>query len=239
MSHTAAAFPSTRWSLVAAARSGGARRAALEELCRLYWPPLYAFARRAGLPRADAEDATQAFFAAILNDTTLDAASVGQGRLRTFLLAAFSRDLIDAHRRSTAQRRGGGVQVVPLDADSVEAQVPLRDGESPESQYDHDWAVCVLRDAVNAVRRTWDEAGKVFLFDTLRVFLSPVGEPPTYELLGAELGQSVEALRQTVARLRQQFRTALRRIVADTLVHPTPSQVDQELKALRAALSLS
>ena len=43
-----APFPTTRWSRVAAAvdpAEPGAR-AALEELCRAYWYPLYAFIRR-------------------------------------------------------------------------------------------------------------------------------------------------------------------------------------------------
>ena len=38
-------------------------RQALEELCRAYWYPLYAFVRHRGHSPADAQDLTQTFFA--------------------------------------------------------------------------------------------------------------------------------------------------------------------------------
>lgn len=62
-------FPATRWSFIAAAGAGGEKataQKALAELCRVYWFPLYTFARRKGLGPEDAEDATQTLFASIL-----------------------------------------------------------------------------------------------------------------------------------------------------------------------------
>ena len=45
----AAAFATTHWSLVAAAQGESpAAEEALEKLCRIYWRPLYTFARRQG-----------------------------------------------------------------------------------------------------------------------------------------------------------------------------------------------
>jgi hypothetical protein len=42
-------FPTTHWTLVMRVREGGAiRQGALEELCALYWYPIYAFLRRRG-----------------------------------------------------------------------------------------------------------------------------------------------------------------------------------------------
>src|ERR671923_1570546 len=61
-------FASTRWSLVMAAGQRDSRESetALATLCRLYWYPLYAYARRR-LPSAeDAQDLTQDFFAQVL-----------------------------------------------------------------------------------------------------------------------------------------------------------------------------
>ena len=58
-------FATTHWTVVLAAgrrRSAQADRA-LEELCRTYWFPLYAYVRRRGYIKEDAEDLTQAFFA--------------------------------------------------------------------------------------------------------------------------------------------------------------------------------
>ena len=51
-----AEFPSTQWSLIAAAatRRNEQSEAALAELCQQYWYPVYAFIRRRG---ASADDA--------------------------------------------------------------------------------------------------------------------------------------------------------------------------------------
>lgn len=61
-------FPNTHWSVVMAATQGCAAEAAaaLEVLCRAYWYPLYAYARRFGQPHADAQDLTQEFFSRLL-----------------------------------------------------------------------------------------------------------------------------------------------------------------------------
>ncbi len=58
-------FPSTRWSLIvqAAAPATPQAREALEELCSLYWYPVYAFIRRKGNDPDWALDLTQDFFA--------------------------------------------------------------------------------------------------------------------------------------------------------------------------------
>src|SRR5689334_10308737 len=58
-------FPSTHWSVVLAAgeSAGAAAASALEELCRNYWQPVYAFIRRSGATPEDSRDLTQGFFA--------------------------------------------------------------------------------------------------------------------------------------------------------------------------------
>ena len=45
--------------------------AALEQLCRTYWYPLYAFVRREGYGPEDAKDLTQGFFARVLEKNYL------------------------------------------------------------------------------------------------------------------------------------------------------------------------
>ena len=69
------AFPTTRWSLVLAAQGQSvAAEEALEELCRIYWRPLYAFARRQGSDPEQARHLTQGFFQLLLTHRDLDAA---------------------------------------------------------------------------------------------------------------------------------------------------------------------
>jgi len=112
--HDAAAFRTTRWSMVARAAASAHPRAptALAEMCHDYWPPLYAFARRMGRSPQDAEDLTQGFFAALIEKNTLAAAEPSRGKLRTFLLAAFQHHIADAAKREHARRRGCGAETL-------------------------------------------------------------------------------------------------------------------------------
>ena len=58
-------FPPTRWTRVVAANGDGAEaERALNELCGMYWYPLYAFVRRKGKGAVDAQDLTQGFLRA-------------------------------------------------------------------------------------------------------------------------------------------------------------------------------
>src|SRR3546814_18894949 len=84
-----AVFQTTRWSLVAGTRtdSGQARRA-LDELCRLYRPPVLAYLYRHGHAPAEAEALAPAFFASLLLYHPLAQADPGRGRFPVFLLTA-------------------------------------------------------------------------------------------------------------------------------------------------------
>jgi len=73
-----AAFRTTRWTEVEAAGAGSERaREALAGLCTAYWYPLYAFARRLGVPAADAPDVVQGFFARLIETRDLARATEG------------------------------------------------------------------------------------------------------------------------------------------------------------------
>ena len=105
--HTHAGFPSTHWSVLAQAHGGGDGAGAIETLCRSYWPPVYAELRRRGLAPADAQDATQEFFASLLRRESFGSADAARGRFRAFLLGALDHFLTDRFRASTACKRGG------------------------------------------------------------------------------------------------------------------------------------
>src|SRR5882724_8629833 len=86
----AAQFNTTHWSVVLAAgqSSSPAAQAALEQLCRAYWYPLYCYVRRAGHSPEDAQDLTQDFFARLLEKNYFALASRERGRFRSFLLTS-------------------------------------------------------------------------------------------------------------------------------------------------------
>lgn len=238
--HTAITFPLTRWSMVlaAAGRSDSDTGRALQEICRQYWAPLYSYARQWGLSPEDAEDRTQEFLITSVNTALLTEANPAKGRLRTFLLKAFQHDLLDARRRETSRKRGGGCELIALETAEIEGLMSLCSTTTPEGIYDHVWAVTTLKQAVQALGIEYASAGKTGVFETLRGFLDP-GAEPDHTKAAEALGLNPNALRQAVFRLRQRFRTLLRQQLADTLQFPDEQQINEELEAIKAALLVS
>src|SRR5678815_4211803 len=110
------AFATTHWSLVLIAQGqSAAAEEALEELCRIYWRPLYAFARREGSDSEEARDLTQGFFELLLTRRDLDAARREKGRLRSYLLVCFKHFLGCERRREVTIKRGHGQWLIPLE----------------------------------------------------------------------------------------------------------------------------
>ncbi len=60
--------------MLAVGGSGINSEDALESLCRIYWPPVYAYARHRGYSPEHAEDLTQGFFAKLLEKHYVDQA---------------------------------------------------------------------------------------------------------------------------------------------------------------------
>ena len=235
-SQVPAAFAPTRWSLVLQARGDGATaHAALEELCAAYWFPLYAWARRSGLAPADAEDAVQGFFAAVLHQRLFDRADAERGRLRTFLLTVFRRHLRDEQEKASAERRGGG-RVVSFDAAEAEEwfrEEPASE-ETPEHFFDRHWALTLLERALGRVEVAYARRGKDAEFTTLRPFLTASGSEADYTAAGRAVGLGGGAFKVALHRLRERFREALREEVRET--QPDDGSVDEEMAYLLRVL---
>ena len=235
-------FPATRWSLVASVRrQGGEAPRALEEICRSYWWPLYAFVRRSGQQAEDAQDAVQSFFADLIEREALGRADPARGRLRTFLLAAFKHHLADAYDRRTTWRRGGRTGIVSLDAmDAGEryASEP-HDAATPDRLYERQWALLLLERALEALTQERTAAGKGAEMAVLRPFLDASGGSGAvaYAEAARALGMSESNTRVAVLRLRHRYRRVLQDTVAATLEEENPAVVEEEMRALLAALS--
>jgi hypothetical protein len=83
-------------SRAAQSQAQGAQ-SALAELCRLYWYPLYIFARRRGYSPDDAEDLTQGFFRTCWEIERFDQL---KGKFPALLLASFQNYMSDAGDRA-------------------------------------------------------------------------------------------------------------------------------------------
>jgi DNA-directed RNA polymerase specialized sigma24 family protein len=234
-----AGFATTRWSLVALARGADpdAASAALGELCEGTWYPLYAYARRRGLAREDALDATQGFFAEFLEHGGFARAERERGRLRAFLLGAFQRFLARRAEAAGAVKRGGARAVLSLDLARAEERYGLEPADelSPERLYEAAWARDLLARVIEALRAEHEARGKGAHFAALEGQLA--GDSTPMEELAARLGTTPGAAKVAAHRLRARYRELLRQAILETLTDP--AELEEELAALLAAVSVA
>jgi DNA-directed RNA polymerase specialized sigma24 family protein len=147
-------FATTHWTAVIAAgrRTTPQSEKALAELCGHYWYPLYAYVRRRGYSREDAEDLTQGFFARFLERNYLDGVSSEKGRFRAFLLASLKNFLANEWDKGRRQKRGGTVPRLSLDWQDADTRYKIDppDHLSPDRIYDREWALALLERVINA-----------------------------------------------------------------------------------------
>ena len=231
---TRARFRETHWSVVLAAGEGETSRAAaaLDKLCRAYWQPLYAYVRRRGHGPHDAQDLTQEFFLLLLARQDLARVHPAKGKFRTFLLACLDHFLKNEWHKRQTLKRGGGQSPLQLDVGEAEESLrtELRPEVSPERLFDRRWAVAVLNQAIDGLRREMIEAGDESLFQELHVFLTEPASPAGYDCVAARLGMAPGAVATSVHRLRKRYREWVRGILAETVA--TPLELEEEMRYL-------
>lgn len=232
-------FATTRWSVVLAAGHGDTAlaRTALADLCRNYWYPLYAYARRRGSAPHDAQDLTQEFFARLLAGNWLAQADRERGRFRTFLLSAMQHFMANEWKKARAQKRGGAQPVISLDDTTAETRYQLEPAEksTPESIFERGWALSLLNDVLARLEQEYDRDGKQEWLAALRPALTADRDAINYAAMAAKLGVSETAARVAVHRLRQRYRRMIRAAVAGTV--GSPDEVDGEFQHLFRVLA--
>jgi RNA polymerase sigma factor (sigma-70 family) len=227
-------FNTTHWSVVITAKQGDTPEAAaaMERLCQTYWYPLYAFLRREGRSRHDAEDLTQEFFVRVLRGQFLENVSPRKGKFRSFLLTSLKHFLSDVWDKARAQKRGGGQIFIPLDVHNAEALYLLEPDTTatPDEVFEQRWALTVLSQALKRLREEFGTAGRIAEFDQLKVFLSTPTEPGAYNDLAVELGMAVDTLAVKVHRLRQRYGELIRAEISHTV--SDEAEVEDELEHL-------
>jgi len=232
-----ARFATTEWSVVLRATQDGSSGAlqALEALCRAYWPPLYAYARREGLTSHDAEDAIQEFIFNLLRKNDLAAVSPERGRFRSFLMKALKNFLVSRWRQERALKRGGQNEFVVLESGEGEklCQPELIDQLSPEKAFDRRWAMTVMTRSLDRLREEHQAPEQARLFAAVQPVLGGSGRMENQAATAAELGISPGALATAATRLRQRYRMLIENEVRRTLENP--EHLPEELRALREA----
>jgi RNA polymerase sigma-70 factor (ECF subfamily) len=236
---TAAQFATTHWSVVlAAGQSGDAQAsAALEQLCRTYWYPIYAYVRRQGHSPEDAQDLTQEFFAHLLAKGFPRGATPERGKFRSFLLASLRHFLVDQHRHADAVKRGGGQFMISLDEGQAEERFRLEPQHelTPEKLYEREWAMTLLERARLRLREEYSAAGKADLYFALKEFPLAGKSERCVQQAATELGMTVSALKSAVHRLRARYRELVREEVAHTVADP--AELNEEARHLIAVIS--
>ena len=215
--------------------AGASAGDALESLCAAYWFPLYAYVRRHGFSKEDAEDLTQAFFAKLLERQDFAGLKRENGRFRAFLLAALKHFLANERDRAGRLKRGGTITHLSLDWQSADTRFQIADGgqASPDAAYDREWAVALLERVVVRLSEESAAEGKAERFERMKPFLTTgKGEIP-FAAASAELSMDEGALRVAVHRLRKRYRELLREEIAHTLFDP--AMVEEEMKVLLGA----
>lgn len=234
-----AEFPLTHWTLVRAVQSGTAEEAAraMEELCKSYWYPIYAFLRRTGRSAPDAEDLTQEFFHKLVTTDALQSATPEAGKLRSWLLAVLKRMLSDDARHHATQKRGGGIAHVSFDEMGAEERYALepQDNRDPEWLFTRTWAHELLAGVREELRVAHAAAGRPEVFSLLLPFLILDKDPPSHREIAQKIGSSEAGARILIHRLRVKFRGLLQNEVARTVL--TPEEIPGEMAWLQGVLA--
>jgi RNA polymerase sigma-70 factor (ECF subfamily) len=235
-------FPTTHWSVVAAAANSAAPGAdeALEQLCRAYWHPVYFFVRRQGRGPDDALDLTQGFFARFLEQEQIKRADPDRGRLRSFLLTSLKNFLKNEWASESTKKRGGGRSFVSLqeqrEAETRFQAEPTDPAATPDQAFEKKWVLALLDRVLVRLRDESVAVGEQEHFDALKVFVWGGDQNAGSQAeIASRLGMTPNALGVAVHRLRHRYGQLLREAIARTVVGE--NEIEVELRHLIKVVS--
>jgi RNA polymerase sigma factor (sigma-70 family) len=235
-------FATTRWSLIAACVDElESDQEALNQLCRIYWRPIFAFICRRGYSVTDAQDLTQDYLVSIIRGTFLRRVDPARGRFRSLLRKGLQDFLKDENRRRNARKRGGAIDFVSWDDWMAEApsqlSVPAHALQTwtPERIFDLRWAATVVERALNHLTEECEARGRRRVFDVLCPYLTSERSDVHYTDLAVTLGVSAALVKRLLHQLRLRYRLLLRSEVMQTVEQA--EDVDEEIRYLCAALA--
>lgn len=224
-------FPQTRWTLIYDLRDPATVDDALDQLCRAYWGPIYAFLLQSGRSHAEAQDLTQDFLKMVVRQRLLERADRASGKLRSWLLSALRNFLANARRHDARQKRGADAFFLPLDADEVipELQQVVSKELTPDEAFDRAWIAMLLRRVLDNLRQQYGSAGKEREFELLLPWLVDNGSDSQNDAAAAA-GMTPANFRVQLHRLRGRYRQILQQEISATLERD--EDYDEELDYL-------
>lgn len=232
---------STLWTLVVEAGLEGTPRAteAMGELYSRYRKPLLGLLYRMGHPADACEDFLQSFFTHLISSNGLAKAQKERGRFRDFLRTSLRNHVYDWHRQRKSAKRGGDQVHVSLQDDEPEGDAPVTvaGGSTPDRDYDREWALDLLKRAMDRLEAEYRTKERAHIFEALHPHLVERMPGVSHADAGAALGMKEGAVKTEVSRMRARYRDYIDQEIAATLTNPTLAEIESEKQTLLAALS--
>jgi len=226
-------FAATRWTVVCTARfqEPAVVDKALNELCSAYWYPLYAFLRRSGRPREDAESLCRRFFTRLLAKDFSAFVEPEKHRFRSFLLEAMTRFIAETPSRT----EGASEEVsyaLAMDMATAEERYGAKsaDSASAELLYERQWAETLIGRVLGDLESEYVQKGQEAIFHALKETLVGPRRTPSLAAIGTELGMKETAVKAAMFRLRGRYAERMSDEVAQTV--SSAEDVDDEIQRL-------
>jgi len=202
-------FPKTRLSALVALGSEdpAVRRIGCETLVESYWKPIYKHLRiKWRRSPAEAEDLTQAFFAAVFEKRFFQNYDPAKARFRTYIRGSLDHFVQDEKKAASRLKRGGDASFVAIEVSSAESELELASDTDPEALFDLEWKRSLFASATEALRADCEARGKGRHFRVFEAYYLSGEEPPSYAQIAESLGIAVTDVTNSLSYARRQFR---------------------------------
>jgi RNA polymerase sigma factor (sigma-70 family) len=205
-------FPVTNHSAIAAARSDDqlVRRRAFDTILASYWKPAYKYIRfKWQADNEDAKDLTQGFFANAFEKNHFAGYDAAKASFQTFLRTCLDSFVSNERKAGRRLKRGGDVDHYQLDFVAAEAELAAHTSESalsPEDYFHREWVRWMFTMAVDALRRSCDEAGRMVHFQLFERYDLRDDADVSYASLAREFGLEPATVNNYLAAARREFR---------------------------------
>jgi len=197
-------FPSTRQTLLRDATAG--TPFALNAVAGMYWQPCFRYLiARWRLPRDQAEDLVQGFFAALVEQELLARYDSSRGPFRPWLRACLDGFVRKDNERVAAAKRGGGAVSVPIDS-SPDLASP---GLTPEQIFHREWQREMFAQAAAELQTQCEADGRPERFQVFAAYDLAEDVRPSYDDLAQAHGLPVTAVTNHLAWARREMRKLL------------------------------
>lgn len=210
---------------------------ALEELCNIYWQPIFRFIRAKGVSHHVAEELTQEFIAGWLRNKVFYRLDRSRGKFRSYLYCSLRRLLNTYFSSGSSAAWHAETGALNLDEEYEEAPESDTNAQNAKLAYDRAWAKTVLSNALVQLAKEERGQKRSTLFkDLQQVLLNEKGLDSREELAQTHK-MTVNALGVVIFRLRKRYKELVLLEIKRTLA--PEEELEKELNHLLQAVGAS